>query len=292
MTEHPVGFIGLGNMGRHMANNLANAGFSLSVFDAAGTTERAPPNAHIARDAAHVAATADPVILSLPDGQAVHSVCEQIIASEDAVAHTVVDTSTIGINAAKSVYRLLHDAGFDYLDAPVSGGTAGARDATVSMMFSGSGASLERLRPILDPICGVLMHVGTRPGQGQAMKVLNNFLSGTAMAATAEAIAFGDTQGLKMETMLEVLNVSSGRNTATSDKFPNRILTQTFDAGFTAGLMEKDITLYLESARLAGTDDSVASVVAAMWAEFATLDAEVDFTKIYPHIVAKGERDS
>ncbi|MCH9675800.1 MAG: NAD(P)-dependent oxidoreductase [Gammaproteobacteria bacterium] len=291
MSEHPVGFIGLGNMGRHMANNLAAAGISLSVYDAAGTTERAPPNAHIARDAAHVAATADPIILSLPDGQAVHTVCEQIIASEDTVTHTVVDTSTIGVNAARSVYRLLHDASFDYLDAPVSGGTSGARDATISMMFSGSAASLERLSPILKPLCGNLLHVGTKPGQGQAMKVLNNFLSGTAMAATSEAIAFGETQGLKMNDMLAVLNVSSGRNTATSDKFLNRILTESFDAGFSAGLMQKDVNLYLESARAAGTSDAIGTVVAQMWSEFATPQPDIDFTQIYPHIVAKDAKD-
>lgn len=292
MSEHPVGFIGLGNMGRHMAANLASASFSLSVFDAAGTTERAPPNAHIARDVAHVAATADPIILSLPDGQAVHTVCEQIIASENTVTHTVVDASTIGLKAARSVYRLLHDAGFDYLDAPVSGGTSGARDATISMMFSGSSASLERLRPILEPICGNLLHVGTKPGQGQAMKVLNNFLSGTAMAATAEAIAFGETQGLKMDDMLKVLNVSSGRNTATSDKFPQRILTETFDAGFAAGLMQKDVNLYLDSVRAAGTDDAIGAVVAQIWSEFATPEPDIDFTRIYPHIVAKHSKES
>ena len=254
MNKHPVGFIGLGNMGRHMAINLANAGISLSVFDIAGTTERAPPNAFIARDAAHVAAIADPIILSLPNGSVVHSVCEEIIAKEDALAHTLVDTSTIGINAARSVHRLLHDAGFDYIDAPVSGGIRGAREATMAMMFAGSGASLERLRSTLEPLCGNLLHVGTKPGQGQAMKVLNNFLSATAMVATAEAIVLGETQGLNMATMLEVLNVSSGRNTATSDKFPNRILTETYDAGFSVDLMQKDVDLYLESLRFTQDD--------------------------------------
>ena len=287
MNKHLVGFIGLGNMGRHMAINLANADISLSVFDLAGTIGRAPPNAFIARDAAHVAATADPIILSLPDGSTVHSVCEEIIAKEDALAHTIVDTSTIGINAARSVHRLLHDAGFDYIDAPVSGGTSGAREAKITMMFAGSSASLERLRPTLEPLCRNLLHVGTKPGQGQAMKVLNNFLSATAMVATAEAIIFGETQGLSMATMLEVLNVSSGRSTATSDKFPNHILVEAYDAGFTADLMQKDVDLYLESVRSIGMETTISPLIAQTWAELANQQPGVDFTRIYPHLSAK-----
>jgi 3-hydroxyisobutyrate dehydrogenase len=256
MADTKVGFIGLGNMGRPMARSLAAAGLELSVFDAAGTAERAPPGAFAATSVSHVAATADPIILSLPDANAVKKVLDEIIDHPGAVAHTVVDTSTIGVQAARAAHRTLLDAGFEYIDAPVSGGIAGAEAATITVMFAGSDSALERLIPVLRPMCGHLLHVGTRAGQGQAMKVLNNFLSGTALVATSEAIAFGLTQGLEMGRMLEVLNVSSGANTATRDKFPNRILTGTYDGGFAARLMLKDAHLPLHRRRGGGPGDA------------------------------------
>ena len=132
-----VGFIGLGNMGRPMAKNLAAAGHRLCVHDAAGTAERAPEGVDSGNSVAHVASVADPVLLSLPDGGAVRSVVDEIRESPNAITHTIVDTSTIGIAAARSIGRTLVDDGFEYVDAPVSGGVAGARAATLAIMFAG-----------------------------------------------------------------------------------------------------------------------------------------------------------
>ena len=131
-----VGFIGLGNMGRPMADHLAAAGHRLRVYDAAGTAERAPEGAAAASSVAHVAAAADPVLLSLPDGNAVRGVVDEIRESANSVTHTIVDTSTIGIAAARSIGRTLLDDGIEYVDAPVSGGVSGARAATLAMMFA------------------------------------------------------------------------------------------------------------------------------------------------------------
>ena len=166
-----TGFIGLGNMGRPMAENLAAAGHRLCVHDAAGTGERAPEGATSVNSVVHVAAVADPILLSLPDGAAVRSVVDQIRESPNAVTHTIVDTSTIGIAAARSIGRTLVDDGFEYVDAPVSGGVAGARAATLAIMFAGSSAAHNRLAPLLGALGRHLVYVGRRPGQGQAMKV-------------------------------------------------------------------------------------------------------------------------
>ena len=119
------------------------------------------------------------------------------------------------------------------------------------------------------------------------MKLLNNFLSATAMAATSEAVAFGDSQGLDVATMLDVLNVSTGRNTATSDKFVNRILTETYDAGFSCVQMNKDLTLYRQGIAEVGGADPISGAVAGIWRRFLETSANADITRIYPFIKNK-----
>jgi len=136
---------------------------------------------------------------------------------------------------------------------------------------------------------GKPFYVGPKPGQGQAVKVLNNFLSATALAATSEAIAFGTGQGIDMKTILDIVNASSGRNSATDDKFPNRILHGRFDAGFTAKLQLKDIRLYLENARAAGISDEIAEVVVDVWQRMEAAIPGADITQMYPY-TQKGRR--
>ena len=278
-----VGFVGLGNMGGPMAANLAAAGTSLLVYDKAGTAERAPEGAEIAQSLGEIARRAGTVLLSLPAGAAVAAVAAEIAAADP--RGTVIDTSTIGVAAAAKVGEILARAGIVYLDAPVSGGVAGVRAGTIAVMASGPVEAFEAARPLLSAMAANLFHVGTRQGQGQAMKLANNFLSGVAMAATSEAVRFGETQGLDMKTMLDVLNVSTGRNTATSDKFPNRVLTGTHDAGFTTTLIHKDVGLYLEAVAAAGTRGVVGRAVGGTLAAVeADLPGE-DFTRIYPWTV-------
>ena len=122
------------------------------------------------------------------------------------------------------------------------------------------------------------------------MKVLNNYLSATAMAATSEAVAFGLRQGLEMDTMLEVLNASSGMNTATADKFPNRVLTESYDAGFATRLLRKDVSLYVEAAADTGVRAGVAEAVFALWDEYAAHHGDEDFTRIFPFVNKDADR--
>lgn len=261
MAATAYGFIGLGNMGAPMCGHLCAAGLSIICYDAAGTSERAPEGAEIATDLAAVVAVADTIFLSLPDGPVVSEVAGEIVATAERRATTVVDLSTTGPDVAVAVGASLAEAGIVFVDAPVSGGRSGAVAATLALMCAGPDEAVAALETAFEAIAGNVFHVGARPGQAQAMKLLNNFLSATAMAATTEAILFGAAHGLEMDTMLAVLNVSSGRNTATGDKFPNRVATGTFDAGFATALMSKDVALYREQVGRAGTPDSVADVV-------------------------------
>lgn len=283
----PVGFIGLGNMGGPMAANVAKAGHAMLVYDKAGTRERAPAGARIAGGIGELAAASDMVILSLPDGKVSGQVLEEILSSNSRVVRTIVDTSTIGVDFARRVESRAREGRIEYVDAPVSGGTAGAKAATIALMYSGSAETLERLRPVLSAMSKNIFHVGDKPGQGQAMKVLNNFLSATAMAATSEAISFGLAQGLQMGTMIDVLNASSGQNTATSDKFKNRIQHGRYDAGFLNNLLLKDITLYLEGARGAGVAKDMSETLVALWQRFVAAEPGVDFTRIFPFVKDK-----
>lgn len=284
MSETAFGFIGLGNMGGHMAANLRKNGTRLVVFDKAGTAGRAPAGAAVAGSAAEVASKVETVFLCLPDGRVVHEVIGELTESGSDALRRIADTSTIGIAAAEKGFKICRRAGIEYVDSPISGGVAGARNATLAVMYAGTRDTFDLLKPVYLGMAKNVFKVGDRAGQGQAMKLLNNFLSGTAMAATSEAVAFGVGQGLEMKTMLDVLNVSTGQNTATKDKFPNRILNERYDAGFLTRLFFKDISLYREAVTAAGAADPVSPAVAALWQKLNESDADSDFTRIYPFV--------
>jgi len=278
-----VGFVGLGNMGHVLATNLVEHGCAVIAYDAAGT-ERVPAGATAAADVAGVARTATVVVLSLPDGGASETVAREIVAAPDRRATHVVDTSTIGVAAAETIGALLASEGVAYVDAPVSGGPAGARARTLAVMYAGVPAACEDVAPVIAGLSDRRYCVGDRPGLGQAMKLANNFLSATALAATSEAIAFGRSVGLDMATMIDVLNHSSGHNTATGDKFPNHVLTERYASGFTNTLMRKDLTLYLGAVETCGAPQTLGATTAAVWERFAAAQPDVDFTRIYPFV--------
>jgi 3-hydroxyisobutyrate dehydrogenase len=276
-----LGWIGIGSMGHRMTRHLVAAGHTLVVADAA-STQRAPEGARIAKSNAEVAALAETIILSLPDGTVSEAVAREIAAAEPRKVRTVIDTSTIGIKAAEAVAAILSKAGIAFVDAPVSGGTAGADRATLAIMLACPQETYERLKPLMS-LMGKPFYVGPKAGQGQAVKLLNNFLSATALAASSEAIAFGTRQGIDMKTILDIVNASTGRNTATEDKFPRRIINEAYDAGFTAKLQLKDIRLYLENAREAGISDEIAGTVVDVWTGLEKSSPGADITIMYPY---------
>ena len=275
------GFVGLGNMGGPMAANLARSGAELVVFDKAGSAARAPAGAHAARSLADVVAEAGTVFLSLPDGAVVLDVLAEMAGTPGRVTRTVVDLSTVGIEAARKASRLAREAELAYVDAPVSGGRSGAVDATISVMWAGPAELLESIRPALEAMAQHVFHVGTDAGQGQALKLLNNFLSATATAATAEALLFGVSQGLDMRTVLDVVNVSTGRSHASADKYVKRVLTGTFDSGFGTSLMAKDVRLFAEAAAAAGTANDLGTTVRVLWDAMEAHAPGGDHTEIF-----------
>ena len=284
MPQKAIGFVGLGNMGRPIAGNLVESGLDIIAYDAAGTAARAPQCAQIAGSTGELAGMVEVIHLCVPDGRASEAVARDIRSATDRQTRLVVDHSTIGTEAAQRVHGFLAGAGIEYVDAPVSGGVSGAVNATLAIMYSGSENTFEQLQPTFEAMAGNVFRVGGEPGQGQAMKVLNNFLSGTAMAATAEAVAFGVKQGLDMKMILDVVNVSSGRNTATADKFPNRVVTGTYDAGFSSAQFVKDLRLFHDAASAIGVSCPISPAVSAIWRSLDAIEPNADITRIYTFV--------
>jgi 3-hydroxyisobutyrate dehydrogenase-like beta-hydroxyacid dehydrogenase len=284
VSDLVVGFVGLGNMGSALAANLVDVGHAVVAHDALGSA-RAPRGSEYVESIGDVARAADVVVFSLPDGAASESVARELLARADRRVTHVVDTSTVGPRAAQAIAALLADAGVEYVDAPVSGGVAGARARTLAVMVSANDAACAYVEPVLAGLSDRRHRVGDRPGLGQALKLANNFLSATALAATSEAVAFGTALGLDMVTMVEVLNASSGNNTATSDKFPNHVITGRYASGFANSLMAKDVMLYLAAVEEQGGPATVGEVTAGIWERFAAADPGADFTRIYPYVL-------
>ena len=289
MKDFRYGFIGLGQMGSPMAANIASNGFNLSVFDKSKTAYQSIENVFVAESLEHLAANTDIIFLSLPDATASLEVAQELAETTELNTSIIIDLSTIGIDASRKARNTLDEAGVTYIDAPVSGGQSGARKGTITIMWAGPLTILKDCRKVMMSFCKNLFHVGEEAGQGQALKILNNFLSATAMAATSEAIAFGITQGLNMKTILDVVNLSTGQNTATNDKFPNRILTNTYDAGFKTNLLTKDMQLFMESAKLSDTPIVIAEAVMGLWKECNKALPNSDFTQIYKFITTNNK---
>jgi len=260
----PVGFVGLGAIGAPIAEALLDAGHELLVCDSRHeATEPFAGRAAVAETAGEVGDAAEVVLASLPTPDVVREVGLQVFGR--AAVRTFVDLSTTGPTAAAGLAASAGAAGIEYLDAPVSGGVAGARARTLTVMASGDEGVFERVRPLLEAFASNVFHVGADPGQGQLVKLLNNLLSATAMAITAEAITFGIRSRLDPGVLLDVFNASSGRNSATLEKFPRHVLTRSFASGFRLKLMTKDVELCLSEARRAGQPMPVGGLVQQLW---------------------------
>jgi len=281
-----IGFVGLGNMGSVLAGNLVEAGHEVITHDLSGPG-RSPTWAEFVSDLTQLARRAAVVVLSLPDGGTSEQVARAIAQAPQRKMTHVVDTSTVGVAAAEAIDGLLTETGASYVDAPVSGGVAGARARTLSVMYAGTDAACRVVDPVLTGLSDRRRRVGERPGMAQALKLANNFLSATALAATSEAIAFGLSVGLEMETMLEVIDASSGQSAASRDKFPNHVLTGRYAAGFANSLMSKDLKLYLGAVAACGASSALATVTESVWEQFAAADPGVDFTRIYPFVAGR-----
>jgi 3-hydroxyisobutyrate dehydrogenase-like beta-hydroxyacid dehydrogenase len=185
---------------------------------------------------------------------------------------------------AKTVAAGLKERNITAIDAPVSGGIAGATKGTLALMVAGPAAECERLKPVLQNL-GKYFYIGAEPGMGQMMKVINNLLSATATAATSEAIVLGVKAGLDPYLMIDVINSGSGRSAASEDKFPKSILPRSFDFGFALGLLSKDVNLCIAEAEGLGVPMWIGNAVKQMWLYgLAQGGPDQDFTNLITHI--------
>jgi 3-hydroxyisobutyrate dehydrogenase-like beta-hydroxyacid dehydrogenase len=261
-----IGFIGLGQMGFHMARRLVEAGHRVMVFDVRpeGIDRLTALGAQAAASPRAMADEVETVMVSLPTPDIVLAVAtgpDGVI--EGRRVRRFVDLSTTGAVMAKRIFAALAAKNIVQIDCPVSGGVTGAAKGTLALMVSGPREEVRAIEPLL-PAIGKTFFIGERPGAGQTMKLCNNFLSAAAMTATSEAMVMGVKAGLDPRIMLDVINAGTGRNTATEDKFGRVVLPRAFNLGFTVGLMNKDLKLCVAEGKALGVPMEVAETVAHM----------------------------
>jgi 3-hydroxyisobutyrate dehydrogenase-like beta-hydroxyacid dehydrogenase len=268
-------------MGGPMARRLLEAGHHLSVYDVASPAVQAmaEAGAEVCDSARGVADAAELVLVSLPSPDAVSEVARELAGGSS--LRVYVDLSTTGPAVAEEVAERLGAAGVGVVDAPVSGGMAGAESGQLTIMVSGASEPAAIARPVLERLGSRIFVVGDRPGQGQAVKVINNLMSACSLAITAEATSLGVKAGLDPATLLEVIAASSGSNTAAAQKFPAYVLTRTFHQGFRLSLMAKDVRLCLSEARRHGVPMLLGATVEQLWnLGDATFPDDADFIEI------------
>jgi len=262
-----IGFIGLGNMGFHMARRLIEAKHRLVVFDTRKEVvdKLVAMGAQAASSPKEVADSVETVMASLPSLQASLDVATGTNGvSEGKRVKRFVDLSTVGSQMAVKIHDILAKHNIVQLDCPVSGGVGGAEKGTLAVMVSGPKADFDTVKLALDVI-GKVFFIAEKPGAAQTMKLANNFLSATAMVATSEAVVMGVKSGLDPKVMIDVINSGSGMNTASRDKFPRAVLPRSFDYGFATALMVKDVRLAVEEMRSLGLSMEVAEAVGRLW---------------------------
>jgi 3-hydroxyisobutyrate dehydrogenase len=246
MTDRPIGFIGLGNMGSRMARCLVTGGRAVLGYDVRAENV-AEAGADPAPDVGTVVDRSDVVLLSLPDSRVVETV---VYGDDGLLAHArsgqvIVDLSTAAPDSTRRIQRDLAGRGAQYLDAGISGGAAAAEKGALTLMVGGESTALESVRGVLDLFSAHVFHCGDS-GAGHVTKLLNNFLNAVSLAATAEVMVAGKKAGLDLQTLLDVLNLSSGVNFATMNRFPKIIHGDYLKGGLSNTLMLKDVTLYTE----------------------------------------------
>ncbi len=274
-----IGIIGCGNMGGGMATHLAATGHAVCCHDASRESlERlSQAGLSVEGDVGRLAERSDLVLLSLPNAAAVEAVMEAI-HDRMPPRSIVVDTSTSDPVVTTRLAK--HAETYDFLDAPVSGGPTAARSGTMTMLVGGDADALERARPVLDVLASKIVHVGG-PGAGHAAKIANNMLCAANLVLVAEAVRLGEAAGIAAGDLLEGVNAGSGRSGVSEVNFPKWVLNETFNSGFTMGLMRKDVRLAQSLAERLEVPLQAFEAVAAIWSASAeTLDDDADFNAI------------
>jgi 3-hydroxyisobutyrate dehydrogenase-like beta-hydroxyacid dehydrogenase len=286
-----IGFIGLGNMGRPMARRLIEAGHSLVVYDTRNdaTAPLLALGAKLAASPQDVADRVETVMASLPEPHVV----TKVAAGEGGVIHgkrvkRFIDLSTTGSRVASEIAATLAKKNIVQIDAPVSGGVAGAEKGTLAVMVAGPSAEVALVKDTL-AVFGKVFVIGEKPGMGQTMKLANNVLSACNMAASCEAVVLAAKSGIDPKVAVDVINAGSGRNSATSDKWPREMLPRTFNWGFATALMTKDVRLALAEMKELGVPHDIMDAVGRAWETcIAEVGPDKDFTTILQPVEKRG----
>jgi 3-hydroxyisobutyrate dehydrogenase-like beta-hydroxyacid dehydrogenase len=280
-----AGFIGLGAMGGAIARRLAGAGVALHVYDPDRTQCESLEKlgAIVQPSAKAVADAAQTVFACLPGAAVSRAVAREV--SEGAAIKVYAEMSTIGRKALMDIARTMQEKSIDTVDAPVSGGPRGADAGTLSIIMSGSEQALAQVRAPVALMGKNVFEVGTEPGMAQMMKLVNNLISAANMVSAYEALVLGAKAGLDPDQMVDIINVSTGRNSATTDKVPKSILTGTFDYGASIRTIHKDVSIGLEEAHDLQVPMWLGQSVRQAW-EFAITQGgeDLDFTALIQYM--------
>ncbi|HEY2884839.1 MAG TPA: 3-hydroxyisobutyrate dehydrogenase [Rhizomicrobium sp.] len=285
-----IAFIGVGNMGAPMARNLLKAQEQVKAFDlsAAALKPVVDAGAKQAKTALEAVDGADIVLTMLPAGSHVRSVYldEASVLSAARKDALLIDCSTIDIDSARAVHVAAEKKGFDFLDAPVSGGVGGAEAGTLAFMCGGSDAAFARAKPILEKMGKRIVHAGG-PGAGQAAKICNNMLLAVSMIGTCEAFALGEKLGLEHQKLFDIMSAASGQcwSLTTYCPVPGPVPTapsnRQYAGGFATALMLKDLKLAQNAAQNAGATTPLGAEAAQLYSLFAAKgNAQMDFSGI------------
>jgi len=283
MAAQSIGFVGVGRMGARMATRLIKSGYALTIYDTnkAAMAALVELGAKSVDSPAAVASAAEIVLASVPTPPIVQAVAlgSHGILEGNRVK-VFIDVSTTGATVARLVSEGLARKGITAVDAPVSGGISGAERGTLAVMLSCAEKVLPTVKPILEVI-GRIFVVGSEPGQGQTMKLLNNLLSASAMAITSEAVAMGVKAGLDPSLIIDVFNAGTARNSATQDKMKQHVISRSFSYGFGLALLNKDIRLCMAEADALGVPMVVGSAVRQLLSISTAMEGmEADMTAI------------
>ncbi len=273
-----IGFIGLGNMGGPMAANLAKAGHAVKAFDLSDAARASAVEAGCtaAASVAEAAAGVEVVVTMLPAGPHVRSVYTgpDGVLGAAAKGTLMIDCSTIDVDSARAVSKSCDEAGMMMVDAPVSGGVAGAAGGTLTFMVGGAEAAFEKARPILEAMGKTIVHAGG-PGNGQAAKICNNMLLGITMIGTCEAFMLANKLGLDAQKLFDISSKASGQNWSMTSycpvpgPVPTSPANRDYQPGFAADMMLKDLKLAQEAAARAGASTPLGANAEALYQLFS-----------------------
>ena len=269
-----IGFVGIGAMGTPMAGNLARAGYKLLVYDldAARTAALAGTSGvTVAKNLAELGAAANILITMLPDGKAVRAaLCGKDDSFKDCLLEhaqknaLVIDMSSSSPMGTRELGEVLTKRGLQFIDAPVSNGVKGAVAATLSIMVGGDRSIFDRIKPMLEKMGSQIYYAGPL-GAGHAIKALNNYVSAAGLIAACEAMHAGQAFGIDPGVVVDIINTSSGMNNTTKNKCRQYMISGAYNAGFSTGLMAKDVRTALEIAEAMQTSTLFAKPTAEVW---------------------------